>query len=698
MSYCLNSNCMDPKNLPEATDCNACGSKLLLRERYRATRVLGKGGFGTTFFATDQGLPGKPDCVIKQLKPLLNTPQYVEQCQKLFQREAETLGKIGSHPQVPRLLDYFELGQEFYLVQEYISGRTLHQEVKHNGPLTEKQTKEVLKEMLPVLGYLHKQQVIHRDIKPPNLIRREIDNKLILIDFGVVNDQAGSNAKNSGAANIVVGTKGFAAPEQQAKHSVYSSDIYGLGMTCVFLLAGRLPKNLDNPSDLSWLNALSISPQFRKILSKILAAEICDRYPSAEDVLQAMEQLGEPTVEFQAPQTAPTPTVPSASVPSPSLQQESQSQNHAAPPLKQSPHNRAASQPKPKQTPPSSTKQPAQSRTSSPAQPAQKSQSQKPPEKQKKKAWWKQSLNLGLASLPPVPEQAISKHQQAMNLMNSFTNKVEKLDHQTFSDEKFIEFAKVQSSLNSSAQGDNGVAQAAELLAAGIQAKDTFQKIQATEARYFSGPVQKIYGEIQALLSRNLEPEAFLRTLHKQARDPLAEIQAERVQQAMQAYLEQIANLTNDTPSFKLFSLFKLSQEGDYSVLQTVSDLLEDYTAGGSNSEHLNRQIRVQYTLFEKLGRVIGIPAQKRLPETYAQLIQYVALSDKYQQYYTQFRQILVLLEKWRKHYKVVVDIRQEFSPDDYKIPKELKQDLPGVKIYEHYSGLTASTLNPTAN
>lgn len=88
---------------------------------------------------------------------------------ELFARKAETLGKIGNHPQLPRLLDYFEQSQQFYFIQEYVSGNNLQQEVKQNGPFTEAGIRQFLSEILPMLEYLHSHQVIHRDIKPANI-------------------------------------------------------------------------------------------------------------------------------------------------------------------------------------------------------------------------------------------------------------------------------------------------------------------------------------------------------------------------------------------------------------------------------------------------------------------------------------------------------------------------------------------------
>ncbi|MGB7413037.1 MAG: protein kinase [Thermosynechococcaceae cyanobacterium] len=671
MSYCLNPDCMNPKNVPQATACQACNAPLLLRDRYRASKILGKGGFGTTFLAKDEGLPGQPDCVIKQLKPILNTPQYVEQCQKLFQREAETMGKISSHPQVPRLLDFFELGQEFYLVQEYISGNTLQQEVKRGGPLTEMQVKDVLKEVLPILDYLHQQEVVHRDIKPPTIIRRRIDNQLSLIDFGVVNDQAGvdQGAIGSRAVDIVVGTKGFAAPEQLAKRSVYASDIYGLGMTCVFLLVGRLPKDLEaNQAEQPWWNALNISPPFKQLLRKMVAMEVQNRYSTASSVLQDLEQVA----------AAPTPTaVPTV-------------QSQERPPSPQQWPTRPAVMPQPSpQTSPARQTRPSQSSASTLQISEQSSlevSPQFPAKSTPKKKGWLSNIT-GLVSLPMVSEQVIAEHQQAINSMTTLMRKVKTLDSPQLADQKFIEFAKVQNYLTHAEDNQNSLMQAAQLLKAGIDAKDTFAKLEATEARYLGADAQKIYQWVRSLLEQNPKSNLFLTTFKRQAADLPTNIKLEKVRVAMQRYLTHIEQLAQDPSCFRLLSLFTQAQEHDYSVLQVTASLLESHHTGMADDiDALTRQVRVQYTLFEKLGRVIGIPAQKRVPETYAYLIQYIALSDQYQPYYAQFRQILVLLETWHRHYKSAIDIRQKFSPSDYKIPKNFKETVPGIEVYERYT------------
>ncbi|HBL11792.1 MAG TPA: serine/threonine protein kinase [Cyanobacteria bacterium UBA11162] len=297
MSYCLNSDCPQPKNPMHVDTCQACGSKLLLRDRYRVLRMLGQGGFGATFLAQNESLPGHPCCVIKQLRPATTTSQVLEMAQKLFEREARTLGKIGNHPQVPQLLDYFQDNQQFYLVQEYISGLTLQQEIKESGPQSEAGVKQFLSELLPLIKYIHSHEVIHRDIKPANLIRREQDRKLVLIDFGAVKDEVSqasvtSTSDQTALTNFAIGTPGFAPPEQMALRPVYASDIYAVGVTCIYLLTGKSPKDLDyNPStgEMVWRKYVHVSNHFADVLKKMLEASVKHRYQSADEIMKVLD-------------------------------------------------------------------------------------------------------------------------------------------------------------------------------------------------------------------------------------------------------------------------------------------------------------------------------------------------------------------------------------------------------------------------
>lgn len=306
MSYCINPECPNPKNPLKARVCAACGSSLLLRDRYKPLKSLGQGGFGATFLAVDLSLPGNPSCVIKQLRPSTNVPHLFQMARELFEREAQTLGRIGNHPQVPRLLDYFEDNQQFYLVQEYVKGNNLQQEVKKNGPLSEAGARQFLSEILPVVQYIHSQQVIHRDIKPANLIRREQDKKLVLIDFGAVknrvnSEEAANTSDQTALTSFAVGTPGYAPPEQMAMRPVYASDIYAVGITCLYLLTGKSPKDLDynpNTGEMMWESYVDISNSFASVMRKMLESSVKHRYQSSEEVLNALDM--EPYMESLA--------------------------------------------------------------------------------------------------------------------------------------------------------------------------------------------------------------------------------------------------------------------------------------------------------------------------------------------------------------------------------------------------------------
>ncbi len=270
-----------------------CGSKTLFRERYAILRILGRGGFGVTFLARNVTLPGNPLCVIKQLCPKVSSPKSWERAKERFEKEAKTLGQLGNHSQIPMLLDYFEMGEEFFLVQEYVRGCTLTREVRRNGTLSEAAVRKFLQEILPVLQYIHKNHVIHRDIKPHNLLRCDDDGRLVLIDFGAVREElvkAGDMIDKTATTNFV-GTMGFAPPEQFSLRPVYSSDIYALGVTCLYLLSGKAPLEFDynaSSGEICWQKQLTVSEEFASILNKMLKIGVKERFQSASEVMFAL--------------------------------------------------------------------------------------------------------------------------------------------------------------------------------------------------------------------------------------------------------------------------------------------------------------------------------------------------------------------------------------------------------------------------
>ncbi len=270
-----------------------CGSKQRFRDRYEILRILGRGGFGVTFLARDVGLPGEPLCVIKQLCPKVNDPAALERAQQRFEQEAKTLAKLGNHAQIPMLLDYFVLEGEFYLVQEFVRGSTLAKEVRRRGPLSETEIKQFLWDFLPLLQYIHERHVIHRDIKPTNILRCRDDGRLVLIDFGAVKETIAQSdtAGFKPSTTQFVGTVGFAPPEQLASRPVYSSDIYALGVTCLYLLSGQSPLDFDYEfasGEVCWRHLTNASDSMARVLNKMLKINPRERFKSAADVMSAL--------------------------------------------------------------------------------------------------------------------------------------------------------------------------------------------------------------------------------------------------------------------------------------------------------------------------------------------------------------------------------------------------------------------------
>ena len=197
----------------------------ILDERYEIIKCLGQGAFGHTFIAEDTKQPSNPTCVVKQLKPKNSQPKLLAKAKQLFNCEAETLELLGEHPQIPRLLAHLEIEGEFYLVEEYIEGQTLAEELIEQNTLSEAQVISIVSELLNILTFVHQNKIIHRDIKPSNIIRRQKDGKLFLIDFGAVKEYDGETLWGT-----IIGTPGYIPSEQSLGFSGFYSDIYAVGV------------------------------------------------------------------------------------------------------------------------------------------------------------------------------------------------------------------------------------------------------------------------------------------------------------------------------------------------------------------------------------------------------------------------------------------------------------------------------------
>ncbi|QSJ17314.1 CHASE2 domain-containing protein [Nostoc sp. UHCC 0702] len=268
---------------------------LLLAGRYQISQILGAGGFGRTYLAQDTQRPGNPNCVVKQLMPARRDTRFLQVARRLFKTEAEILQILGKHDQIPALLAYFEDNQEFYLVQEYISGHTLGEELSPaQNAHSESFVINMLKGVLEVLAFVHEHSVIHRDIKPTNVIRAVADNRLVLIDFGAVKLMQPPSSEETELATVAIGTRGYAPPEQMAGHPRLSSDIYALGMMGIQAITGIPPQELQpdpETGNIMWRQTTQVSEELAVILDKMVRYHFSDRYQSAAAVLQDLKHI-----------------------------------------------------------------------------------------------------------------------------------------------------------------------------------------------------------------------------------------------------------------------------------------------------------------------------------------------------------------------------------------------------------------------
>ncbi len=311
MSYCFNPACEHPQNLANHQFCESCGSKLVLHPKesdnagvpcYRALKLIGQGGFGKTFLAVDESQPLQPRFVIKQFLPQFSHSQTTV---ARFRQEAQQLQHLGQHRQIPAGLSDFEVEGYSYLVQEFIEGKNLAQELLEKGTFDENKIRQLLKDLLPVLTFIHRHHVIHRDIKPENIVRRratrvEQAGSLVLVDFGAAKQVTERLPQTA----TVIGSAAFTAPEQLMGKAIFASDIYSLAVTCIHLLTGVSPFNLFDSQEGSWVwrdyLKTPISVELGRILDKMLQGATNHRYHSAQAVLRHIQPRSQYVAAFPA--------------------------------------------------------------------------------------------------------------------------------------------------------------------------------------------------------------------------------------------------------------------------------------------------------------------------------------------------------------------------------------------------------------
>ncbi|HLO84914.1 MAG TPA: serine/threonine-protein kinase, partial [Nostocaceae cyanobacterium] len=318
--------CHNPPNPDGTKFCSNCGVPLVVLRHYRPIRVLGSGGFGKTYLAEDVEKFNE-QCVIKQFAPQVQGSGSLQKATELFEQEARRLQQLGEHPQIPTLYAYFEEDKRLYLVQQFIAGQNLLEELQEQGIFSEFKIRKLLLDLLNTLQTVHQHQVIHRDIKPQNILRRKSSpvpsqngvnitqnqGDLVLIDFGA-SKQLSETVVTQGTT---IGSFGYAPLEQMQDGQAYpASDLFSLAATCFHLLTNITPWELWKQQGYSWVNNWQqylkqpLSEELAAILKKMLQPNYQQRYQSTEAVLHDLSSLSPlldmpPTATFYPAELAP---------------------------------------------------------------------------------------------------------------------------------------------------------------------------------------------------------------------------------------------------------------------------------------------------------------------------------------------------------------------------------------------------------
>ena len=260
-----------------------------LADRYKITKALGSGGFSKTFLAVDTQHKNKRRCIVKQLQPEGDDAFTVKTSRRLFATEVKVLKRLD-YDQIPQLFDDFEEDQEFFLVEQFIEGNNLKQELGGWRRWSEAKVIVFLQDVLTTLAYVHQRRVIHRDLKPANLIRRKQDQKIVLIDFGSVKN------KRRILQTVAIGTDGYMPSEQSIGRPIFSSDIYAVGIIAIQALTGIDPTKSRLPIDpksgeLAWRRHTSVSPMLAEVIDNMVCYDFRQRYPTAKEALEAVNQV-----------------------------------------------------------------------------------------------------------------------------------------------------------------------------------------------------------------------------------------------------------------------------------------------------------------------------------------------------------------------------------------------------------------------
>ena len=285
-----------------------------------------------------------------------------------------------------------------------------------------------------------------------------------------------------------------------------------------------------------------------------------------------------------------------------------------------------------------------------------------------------------------IPEHTLALYQNYYSQLKNLGAIAKTVDNEKFTSREFINFLGITTQVNKDLGKYQGLKNSIELLRVALETKDSFLKIEATESRYRGYAQQEFYDYIYELLQQETDVEKFRDSTQKQLLDVVPRIKTDEGKAAVQSYVNQLEILSKNELGLKLLYLFKQYDLSNFALLRTIAEIADSFYDKDLDSiKEFMVIVQVNVDMFLKLGQIIQVPSAKNIPNTYALILQYIALRNRHQNAFGQFEQLVNLLKQWENLYNPLIAIRQEYPPEDYKQPKLFDQEIHGLTIYHKY-------------
>lgn len=256
----------------------------ILAERYEIKEIKDA---GRTFVAEDKYRPGYPLCLIQRIQGQGSSAQTRTMARLMLEQRVEAIERLGKFSQIPNVLNFIETDQAIYLVEEIVSGHVLSEEMVPGQPWTELQVTELMQEVLEILSFMHQHRVVLRGLRPDNLVRRQSDGKLVLINLLMLPPK--HNSRTGSRPNL---TAIYQPHEQLEGNPVFSSNFYSLAMIALQALTGLPPESLIEAKSHRLDDEKIMSRDLARLLDRLLSDSAKDRPATAPDVAKALRRLG----------------------------------------------------------------------------------------------------------------------------------------------------------------------------------------------------------------------------------------------------------------------------------------------------------------------------------------------------------------------------------------------------------------------